>query len=35
MKSVKERNMEAREKKINEVKDYRTWKKSVKDHEKD
>ncbi len=35
MKSVKERNMEAREKKVKEVREYRRWKASVKDHEND
>lgn len=35
MSKVKERNLEAREKQINIVKEYRFWKKSVKDHEKD
>jgi len=35
MKSVKERNLKARAEKVNEVKEYRDWKESVKDHEND
>jgi hypothetical protein len=35
MSKVKERNLKVRAKKIKEVKEYKRWKDSVKDHETD
>jgi len=32
---TKERNLRARTQKVKEQKEYSTWKKSIKDHEKD
>jgi len=35
MTPTQERNLKVRAEKVKEVKSYRIWKKSVKDHEKD